>query len=238
MICYESTVEDKLNTFYSTLIISAFYFVTSSGRRNWQHIEVYLGEVIPKYVFLEQNSSVTLYCNCKASAVRWTFRNAYLARHVGAGPVPNRHFRGSKQLTLINLKLEDFGRYFCGWTSGGRNFESAALVWMLTNNVGELYKYNFGKVSPSWVEVTKNSTVTLTCHSVMPTEWFSVHFLHQSKLIQDNSITLLNLQEEQSGEYICRGSNPYNISNRHFVFHAKSRIIVDGVIIRRHSSRP
>ncbi len=112
MICYSPRSGNKLNTVYFTIIISVLYFVTSSVRRNWQPIEVYLGEVIPKYVFLEENSSVTLYCNYNA-----------LAGHVGACLVPNGHIRGLKQLALINLKLEDIGRYFCGWTSGGSNFD-------------------------------------------------------------------------------------------------------------------
>ncbi len=62
--------------------------------------------------------------------------------------------------------------------------------------------------------MSQNSTVTLSCRSVTPTEWFSIHFQHQSKSIEGNSLTLFNLQGEHSGEYICRGSY-YNREHHH-----------------------
>ncbi len=216
---------------------SIYFFVLlviHSDTRNWQHIEVYLGEVIPKYVYLEKNSAVTLYCGCNASAVYRTFRRRILPLNSSGTPVSNKHVKKSKQLALVNLTTEDTGLYSCSWTSGGRDFESLGSVVWISSNYADLF--SLGVAVPSWVEVSQNSTVTLSCRSVTPTEWFSVHFQHQSKSIEGNSLTLFNLQGEHSGEYICRGS--YYNREHHVIFHAKSRVIVYGTLIRIYHIRP
>ncbi len=225
---------DKQNALFFALCTSLFYFVSFSDGRNWQQIELYLGEVIPKYVFLERNSTVTLYCGCNASIVRWKFQRHIYPSQSPTRLVSGRHVKRSKQLTLMNLQLEDSGLYYCSWTRGGSRFESSASAIRISRNYNDIF--SVGKVAPSWVEVSKNSTVTLTCHSVIPTEWFSVHFQHQSKSIQGNFLTLFNLQEEHSGEYTCRGS--YHAHRSHIIFHARSRIIVDSTLIRINNTRP
>ncbi len=221
---------------YLVLFIALFYLVKSSDTRNWQQIKVYLGEVIPDYVFLENNSTITLYCGCNTSLVYWTFRRSTVPLDSSGHPVSNRHVKNSKQLTLINLTTEDAGLYSCSWTSGDRDFESLASVVRISRHYDDVF--SLGMIAPSWLEVSQNSTVILNCHSVMPTEWFSVYFQHNCKIIkQVNSLTLLNLQGEHSGEYICRGSF-YNREHHHVIFHAISRIIVDSTLIRIHHVRP
>ncbi len=105
-----------MQTEYYTFISIYFFvlLVIPSDTRNWQQIEVYLGEVIPNYVYLEKNSAVTLYCGCNASAVYWTFRRGILPLSSSGTPVSNKHVvKKSKQLTLVNLTTEDIGLYSC-----------------------------------------------------------------------------------------------------------------------------
>ena len=225
---------DKPNTIHFALCISIFCSVASNDSRNWQHIEVYLGEVIPKSVFLEKNYAVTLYCGSNDSPVRWKFRRYNLPWNSSAPGVSNKHVKGTNQLTLMKLQSEDSGLYFCIWRSGGRRFVSSASEVWISRSYNDVL--SIGKVGPSWVEVSTNSTVTLTCHSVKPTEWFGCHLQHQSKSIQGNSLTLLNLKVEHSGEYICRGAFHNQWTN--IIFHAKSRIIVDSTLIRINNFRP
>ncbi len=73
----------------------------------------------------------------------------------------------------------------------------------------------------------RNGTVTLTCFSGSPVEWFSVHFNTQKRDIQDYTLTLYNLQEHHSGEYLCRGTH----TNTH-IFHAVTTIVVAGTVTR------
>ncbi len=74
-----------------------------------------------------------------------------------------------------------------------------------------------GLVVPSWIEISHESSATLTCGSITPVIWFSVHYSNQSKTVTENTLTLHNLQGEHSGPYVCRGTiNDHNLS----IFHS------------------
>ncbi len=87
-------------------------------------------------------------------------------------------------------------------------------------------------VIPSWVEVKEGNSITLRCWgSITPVEWAGVHFDNQTKSIDNNSITLYNLQKEHSGRYFCGGIKT-NSDLKKTVFHDYAVILVDSFIVR------
>ncbi len=151
----------------------------------------------------------------------------------------SKHILGFKQLTLVDLDFNDYGQYLCSWTRGGVRFEAYAIVWIFSPSYFAVFGYfsEFGRVSPSWIEVSQNSSVTLTCYSTIRVYWHGFHFQSLKKKFQNNTVTLYNLQKEHSGEYICRGGHNFSIDGHFIMFHARARIIVDGDITRIDSFR-
>ncbi len=223
--------EGNFIAFYTVLMS----FVTSSGGRNWQHIEVYVHDLIPELLFVEEDYSANLYCGSYSPDVNWTYSNISLGWDISEyQPVSSKHDTGWKQLTLNNLKEGDSGFYTCSGRDSGHFFQLYSLVTVIRKNDEELHNHhNHGNISPNWIEVSKNSTVTLTCYSLNPVEWYGVHLNSQNKDIGEYTLTLFNLKEHHSGEYFCRGVSE-EIKTR--VFHASARIIVDGVIARMTES--
>ncbi len=222
--------EGNFISFYVSLI----YFVASSGRRNWQQIEVYIYELVPNGLFVEEDFSGNLYCGSYSSAVNWSYSNTssgWILSESQNQPVSSKHSKKWKQVTLNNLKESDTGFYTCSGRDAGYSFEIYSMVKVIRKSDEELHNHhNHGNISPNWIEVSKNSTVTLTCYSVNPVEWYGVYFNNQNKDIGEYTLTLFNLEEQHSGEYICRGF--YEEIHTTLVFHAKARIIVDGTVTR------
>ncbi len=167
---------------YGFLSIFLISRVTSNGRTNRQQIEVRIKEVVPMFLFVPENSSTNIYCGSHSSAVNWAFATKYpwivsFSRHL-----LSKHSKGFKQVTLNNLKKSDSGFYICRGTDTDEHFTIFSKVTVLGNFFAEIQKENnFGNISPNWVEVPRNGTVTLTCFSGSPVEWFSVHFNTQKK---------------------------------------------------------
>ncbi len=225
----------------------AFYifiisFVTSSGRKNWQHIDVYMHSLIPKFLLVEEDSSANIYCGSYFPAMNWTYMNISLGwDHFEYQPVLSKHCKGWKQLRLNDLTEGDSGVYTCRGRDNGQFFELHSLVTVIRKHVGVLHYLQYhGSISPNWIEVSKNSTVTLTCYSSNPVEWYGVHLNSQNKYISEYTLTLFNLKGQHSGEYICRGfyadirTQIFHSTSR--IFHATSRIIVDGIVTRKNES--
>ncbi len=220
--------EGKFISFYIFLIS----FVRSSGRRNWQHIDVYMHSLIPKFLLVEEDSSANIYCGSYSPAMNWTYSNISLGWD--HQPVLSKHRKGWKQLRLNDLKEGDSGLYTCRGRDNGQFFELLSLVTVIRKHVGVLhYLHYHGNISPNWIEVSKNSTVTLTCYSSKPVEWYGVHLNSQNKYISEYTLTLFNLKGQHSGQYICRG---LDADIRTQIFHATSRIIVDGIVTRKNES--
>ncbi len=220
--------EGNFIAFYIFLIA----FVTSSGSRNWQHIDVYMHSLIPNVLIVEEDSSANIYCGSYSLAVNWSYSSISLAEYQ---PVVSKHSKGWKKLRLNNLKEGDSGFYSCrGRDNNGQFFEINSLVTVIRKHVGVLHYLQYhGSISPNWIEVSKNSTVTLTCYSSNPVEWYGVHLNSQNKYISEYTLTLFNLKGQHSGEYICRG---FYAGIRTLIFHATSRIIVDGIVTRKNES--
>ncbi len=219
---------------YCTLIIFIMYFAPSSGRRNWQHIEVGINEVVPKYLIVQENFSANLYCGGNSTTVDWTY-NKYPWNISTFRPLLSKHLVGSKQVSLNTLIQDDTAYYRCSWTNADQIFAVFSIVSVMSRNYLHIYNQRYRIVSPNWVEVSKNGAVTLTCYSLAPVEWFGVHLINQNKDVREYTLSLFHLQEEHSGEYICRGFKDIDHSS---IFHAKARIIVDGTVLRVNGSRP
>ncbi len=120
--------EGNFIAFYTVLIS----FVTSSGGRNWQHIEVYVHDLIPELLFVEEDYSANLYCGSYSPDVNWTYSNISLGRDISEyQPVSSKHDTGWKQLTLNNLKEGDSGFYTCSGRDSGHFFQLYSLVTAL-----------------------------------------------------------------------------------------------------------
>ncbi len=70
--------------------------------------------------------------------------------------------------------------------------KAARTVKIIRKSDEELHNHH--KSAPNWIEVSKNSTVTLTCYSVNPVEWYGVYFNNQNKDIGESTLTLFNLE--------------------------------------------
>ena len=118
-----------------------------------------------------------------------------------------------KSMIVFNLEKKNSGRYFCY----GTNFTAKSVLVVIPLEV-HLYK-----VTPTWVDITEGSSVTLACNSIEGIEWFGVHLHKQSKSLNGNTLTLHNLQRKHSGHYFCRNVNYFGT-----ITHTYASIIVDG----------
>jgi len=230
--------ESNFFALYSMLLIWLVYFLTSSCTRNWQEIEVHIAEIVPRYLVVEENSTFNLYCGSNSSALHWTFKARSLdVWNTSTRPISSKHSIGLKQLTLNNIKYdEDNGDYYCNWRSPqGQLFQGYSRVSVVNKRNLELYQNkHLGQISPNFTEVSSNTTVTLTCYSSTPVEWFSIHLAKLKIETGANSLTLLNIQNEHSGEHLCRGS----YATYGHIFHARALVYVDGTVTRKNEMAP
>ncbi len=211
--------------------------ISNSANEMWQ-IDVPYSEVVPDIIKVLENSSVTIYCG-STSPVHWMYAGKNLDLISRYEPLLPKHLQSPKQLTLHNLSRSDIGFYSCLGTNGDTIFSTLFYVIVFNSSIPKTI------MVPSWVEISAGGSVTLLCGSDGPVEWFSVHISHQDKLIQNNTLTLFNLQRKHSGQYFCRGTQyeryqQWSVDDdyddhrefRSLVFHAYSNVIVDGVVNR------
>ncbi len=213
------------------------YFITSSTGKNWRTINIYNKMVTPNKVCSTQNSSVTIYCG-SSSPVSWMYLPV-IPSNGAQVPDFRRHTARMKQITLNKLLWTDSGIYYCKGTHEGQAFIIHTVV-LVHNGIPK------NQVVPNWVEVSEGASVTLTCGSYSPVEWFSVNFRSQNKTIRYNTLTLYNLMKKHSGQYVCRGTNKkvrlngFTISGHYFtsVFHSQALIVVEGIVHRVNTLKP
>ena len=206
--------------------------MTPVYRKNWREITLFLEDVVPPRIDVFENASVIFYCG-SLSAVSWSLKPILTDNLMPSSrryPVSTRHLKGIKTITLVNLLSNDSGMYYCKGTGKNKTFVRMFYVKVWGN-------VRYGKVIPNWVEVTEGNSVTLTCGSVKPVLWTSVHFDVQNKSFQGNSLTLYNLEKDHSGRYMCRGVvqhklKKYDWSSTNNIFHSWAIIIVDGFVVR------
>lgn len=199
-------------------------FVCSS---NWNLRKLYLRSIIPRSVTVFERHAVTVYCG-SSNPVHWTISSYPLMPHREIGdPVHSRHSIKNKEITLFYLLEKDTGYYNCHGTYENSPFLKHSKITV----VKEVPQ---GQVVPSLVETSQGSSVTLTCGSSKPAEWFSAHFHNQSIIAEGIKVTLHNLRKEHGGHYVCRGyKQPENI-----IFHSSAIIFVDGIVERVNEIHP
>ncbi len=213
--------------FPSIIMVSICSCCIVTSTANWGVIDIYYKEVVPLSVEVFEKSSVTLYCG-SSSPVQWMYMPSYCSTYQS---ILQHHLKGSKQITLQNLKTVDSGLYYCNGTYEGGTFSS--FVDLIVHK-GFVPK---GRIVPDRVEIAAGGNVTLTCSSNDKVEWFSEHIAHQDKIIGYNYLELFNLQKEHSGLYFCRGTHyQYNelwdLDFMPHLFHSSASIIVDSTINR------
>ncbi len=191
--------------------------------RNWRRMELLLGQVHPMDVLVLPGANVTVYCG-SSFPVYWGF----LYKNNSGINVPfpindKQHLIGDRNITLTNLQLNDSGYYTCEGRIGRELFRRSSFIEVMDETA-------FGVV-PTWAEVKEGSSITLRCGSTKPVEWISVHFINQTKSINNNTITLHNLQKEHSGRYYCRGTETDSDLKKK-VFHNYAVIQVDSYVVR------
>ncbi len=206
---------------FSAVIL--IYYLTTVEAKNWQQVLVYLEQIAPSHAHLLANDSITIYCG-STSWVSWSY-TWYETRT--RAPVFQKHKIGYRSITLINSQEQHSGLYNCHSGDNPYPFSKNFLlsVWD---------KVPFGAVLPSWKEVSQGDSITLTCGSITPVQWFSVHFNSQNKSVWGTSVTIHNLKGNHSGPYVCRGVTSTEISNqyRRKMFHNTAIIVVDREIQR------
>ncbi len=194
---------------YSLLMFT--YISRSVFGKNWDSILVFPTFVKPDRLKVLEESSVTVYCG-SSSAVYWSFVSIqdgfYALGHLTS--LSAQHLQRNRSLTLNNLLLRDSGMYYCNGTYSNRKFVAPLPVWVKESP-------EYGSVYPNWVEAPVNGSVILTCGSLEPVMWFSVHWRYLQKHVGNNSVTLYNLQKEHSGRYVCRGvMYPFILNHQNF----------------------
>ncbi len=217
MILKHKSQCDKINTLLA--LLSRFISSSISSRAiNYGHIDVHYKEVVPHSLYTLENSTVTFYCG-SSSPVRWTFldHRSEDVRQL----LLEKHQQGPKQITFNNAGVSDSGLYYCNGTYGSENFS-------IQFNLNVYKSTQKAMLVPNWVEVVAGGSITLSCGSDAPVEWFSRYMLYQDKVAQNNALTLFNLYRKHSGKYVCRGI--LKLITLTMVFHRTAIVYVNSTV--------
>ncbi len=191
--------------FFFVILINCYFNIKC--REDWRKIKVPLGSIEPDTAMVNEGNSITFHCGSRM-AVTWTFSSDNI-------PMNQKKSTSLQDLTLFDLEEQNSGSYYCN----GANFTAKSFLIVLPHASAH-------RVTPSWIETAEGSSVTLTCSGMKGVEWFGVHLHNQSKSLNDNTLTLHNLQRKHSGLYYCR--NKMNYQGK--VTHSNARLIVDGYV--------
>ncbi len=84
---------------------------------NWEIL--FLDQIQPNYAMIFEDTNLTVYC-WSMSPVNWSF--AQIGRSLPSSPVSSGHLIGYKNITLVNLQVEDSGYYNCHCYYNNRPF--------------------------------------------------------------------------------------------------------------------
>ncbi len=188
-------------------MLSTLFFISclvSVWASNWWQIDVLYKEVVPNNVYIFENSSVTFYCGSETPEY-WMYSGENLDTPGHDIPMRQNHVVGRRQLTLHNVRLNDSGLYVCQGYYWCTVFTTHFSIKVYNTTIPKTL------VVPNWVEIEAGGSITLLCGSDGPVEWFSPHIMYQDKVVGDKTLTLLNLQRNHSGKYICRGVQFYEL---------------------------
>ncbi len=189
--------------------------------KDWGNIKLFHTQVVPWRVRILENTPVKVYCG-SLSPVTWT----YLQEHL---PLPTEyHIEGNYSIKLMNLREYHSGTFYCHGTYINNDLKETTFKNYIMIHVKKHVDY--GEVLPSQLIVSEGSNITITCSSIKPVEWISLHSKYKAK--QDSSLYLHQITKEQSGPYLCRGVNHLK-----HIFQARSVIIVNPHIQIVPSSR-
>ncbi len=204
-------------TVFSCWVILYAYNQSYVYGRNWRRIELVLGQIYPMDVTVLPGANVTVYCG-STFPVHWKFLYTdYTGINVPFPINDKQHLIRDRHITLTNLQLNDSGIYICEGHKGRELFNRTSRI-----QVGDETAIG---VIPNFADVKEGSSVTLRCGgSTKPVEWTSVHYINQNKSINNNTITLHNLQKEQSGRYFCRSFSGLEVYHNYAVIHVDSYV--------------
>lgn len=220
----------EMNKIVMTLLIYKYKFSWSTQTllyitlssiycQNWQKIDLPFGHISPPFAVLAlKGTTLKIYCG-SSSPVNWTYLNYEMHSIERDVPVSSKHKKGYKSISLFNLQETDTGDYYCHGMINKVSFSLHVYVAVLDRKVT-------GQIIPSWIELRGGESITLTCGSDKPVEWYGVDINTQNKSVQANNITLYNLSGQHSGRYFCRGYDGESL------FHATAMVLVDSFVVR------
>ncbi len=203
------------------LIISADIAVAT----NWRSIRVRYGEIVPVELKVFQYGTAKIHCGSHSPVLVWSFTRRNDSDSITEVINNGRHNLGLYSVTLNNLQLEDSGMYSCYGRLTSRRLFRAETSIKVVDNISD------GEVIPNRIEISKGTTVTLTCGSTKDVLWISQNVLIKAKKIHGNRLVLKNVKRKHSGRYICRGVDANND-----IFHSTAIVIIDGFLVRHNSS--
>lgn len=203
----------------SDSLVCLFYYVNLVYCGNsWHIIEVGSAQVRPSHVEIREGTPVRAYCG-SMSEITWTYNSKCVEiPQCPSVALDKRHLLGLKKVTFIDLKVNDTGYYTCHGDDYGVPFTAFIFI-----EVQRQAKY--GQILPTWIEVPVGGSVTMTCGSLKPVKWISVHIEDQNKTVDGNTLIIHNLLRKHSGRYLCRG-----VTDLKKVFHVYALVIVNGVV--------
>ncbi len=222
MVSFQLEIKIFLNLVDIIFLINSVVIAVAT---NWRSIRVKYGEIVPVELKVFQYGTAKIHCGSHSPVLVWSFTRRNDSDSIKEVINNRRHNLGLYSVTLNNLQLEDSGMYSCYGRLTSRRLFTAEMSIKVVDNISD------GEVIPNRIEISKGTTVTLTCGSIKDVLWISQNALIKAKKIHGNRLVLKNVKRKHSGRYICRGVDANND-----IFHSTAIVIIDGFLVRHNSS--
>ena len=188
-------------TFLNIITVTSLSLLLVLGK-DWRKIDVFHRQIVPSNLSVTEGVIVKAYCG-SLSPVRWSFW-PFTPSTSGYINLLVKHDIDSNSVQLNNLRINDSGILTCHGEYESENH----IYGFHLHIVIKVKRYaEYGEILPTYADVPVGYTVILSCGSITPVEWFGATLQDQKKIVDDKAITLLDLQREHSGLYLCRGVN-------------------------------